>query len=83
MPVDAFIYAEPSLLNQFFCDSAITDKTLFYDILQWSNTVIQSEPSILIPSQKPAKYATEIFSLHFSRFYMLEIERRWWNNPPL
>ena len=32
MPVDAFIYAEPSLLNQFFCDSAITDKTLFYDI---------------------------------------------------
>ena len=35
MPVDAFIYAEPSLLNQFFCDSAITDKTLFYDIVKF------------------------------------------------
>jgi hypothetical protein len=27
-----FIYAGLSLLNQFFCDSAIIDKTLFYDI---------------------------------------------------
>jgi len=37
MTVDAFIYTGPSLLNQFFCDSAIIDKTLFYDILhfQW------------------------------------------------
>mgnify|MGYP001822131369 CR=1 FL=1 len=32
MLVDAFIYAGPPLLNQFFCDSAIIDKTLFYEI---------------------------------------------------
>ena len=32
MLVDAFIYIGPSLLNQFFCDSAIIDKTLFYEI---------------------------------------------------
>ena len=30
MLVVAFIYPGPSLLNQFFCDSAIIDKTLFY-----------------------------------------------------
>jgi hypothetical protein len=33
MTVDAFIYTGPSLLNQFFCDSAIIDKTLFYEII--------------------------------------------------
>ena len=32
MLVDAFNYTVPSLLNQFLCDNAIIDKTLFYDI---------------------------------------------------
>ena len=36
MLVDAFIYTGLSLLNQFFCDSAIIDKTLFYE----SNTSV-------------------------------------------
>ena len=31
MLVDAFAYTGPSLLNQFFCDNAIIDKTLFYE----------------------------------------------------
>jgi len=33
MLVDAFIYTGLSLLNQVFCDSAIIDKTLFYEII--------------------------------------------------
>ena len=32
MLVDAFNYTVPSLLNQFLCDNAIIDKTLFYEI---------------------------------------------------
>ncbi len=32
MLVGTFIYSGLSLLNQFFCDSAIIDKTLFYGI---------------------------------------------------
>ncbi len=33
MLVEAFNYTVPSLLNQFLCDNAIIDKTLFYDII--------------------------------------------------
>jgi hypothetical protein len=34
MLVDAFISYRLSLLNQFLCDSAIIDKTLFYVIVR-------------------------------------------------
>jgi hypothetical protein len=42
MLVDAFIYTGLSSLNQFFCDSAIIDKTLFYEICRnFSNFTIE------------------------------------------
>ena len=36
MTVNAFIYTGLSLLNQFYCDSAIIDKTLFYEIYNFN-----------------------------------------------
>jgi hypothetical protein len=40
MLVDAFNYTVPSLLNQFLCDNAIIDKTLFYGILNFKPLVL-------------------------------------------
>jgi hypothetical protein len=39
------LYAAVSLLNYFFCDRAIIDKTLFFDILQRAIVFNQPEPA--------------------------------------
>jgi hypothetical protein len=41
MLVDAFNYTVPSLLNQFLCDNAIIDKTLFYLIKRYSIEIVR------------------------------------------
>ncbi len=51
MLFDAFIYTGLSLLNQFFCDRAIIDKTLFYLLIKrysMKATPETMEPGIMI-----------------------------------
>jgi hypothetical protein len=74
MLVDAFIYSGLSLLNQFFCDSAIIDKTLFYEIERRESVKFRADLEHIINLvEVPILYVSEAGIIILNNFMLSKI----------